>query len=297
MTRVYINNYVNTSTVMEKKINSTEIGIIRSLTENERSVTQLAQELDRSLSWISECVGHLRALGLVETQKRGLTVWVMRGSSRAAMDLSLVMIESPNLNIEAIFEDSGLVVLPLLLKPGATPVEVNRKTGISLRTIRKMIKKWRGMGVVLRGGSRGVYLVNPVHGHLISFLESHISRLNLAYLAETVPNGLIVWQGRDEFIFSVDFGSGPDGFFKAGPSRLDELGCDILSSRDYFYHDAAPAEICKEEALVQTYLLEKTNPRVVRLIREDHLDLDVFIKYTEKYELREELSWVVDEHA
>ena len=83
-------------------------------------------------------------------------------------------------------------------------------------------------------------------------------------LAGKIPGALILWRGSDGVLFSVDAGTAVKGFVLAGPSALEE---PIVHSRDYYLGDQQHHRLSQDEALVQTLLVDPSNPRVRRMLR------------------------------
>lgn len=275
----------------------THLEILGYVHKGERTVSDIATHVGRSVPWTSECVQHLAGMDLVLKERRGLEVLVRSASSELAQGLELLMVEAPMLDLPALLDKAGLRLLPVLLDPGSTTREMAGRTGLSLPTIRGKLRLWRGMGVVLREASSRMYRLADSHGELVSFVVIYSRWRNRRALAEVLPGALIVWQWRDEYLLSADRQVDLPDLLSAGPTRLEELGYDILHSREYYLHHPLLDVVSEEEALVQSLRTDPNNPRMERFvvegIRSREADTQAIMEFGEKYGLEEALEKVV----
>jgi DNA-binding transcriptional ArsR family regulator len=275
----------------------THLDILGYIHMGERTVSDIASNVGRSVPWTSECIRHLEEMDLVLKEKRGLEVLVRPASSELALGLELLMVEAPMLDLPVLLDKAGLRLLPILLDPGATTGELARRTGLSLPTIRGKLRVWRGMGVVARNRGSRRYRLQADHVELVSFVVRYSRWYNRRRLAEVLSGALIVWQWRDEYLFSIDGHVDLPEFLSAGPTRLEELGYDILPSRDYYFHHPLIDIVSEEEALVQSLRIDPNNPRmerfVVEAIRSRGADTRAILEFGEKYGLDKALGKVV----
>ena len=275
----------------------THLEIIGYVHKGERTVSEIASRVGRSASWTSECVRHLAGMDLVVKERMGLEVLVRPASSELAQGLELLMVEAPMLDLPALLDKAGLWLLPVLFDPGSTTRELAGRTGLSLPTIRGKLRVWRGMGVVLREASSRMYRLADHHGELVSFVVIYSRWRNRRALAEVLPGALIVWQWRDEYLLSNDGRVDQPDLLSAGPTRLEELGYDILHSREYYFYHPLLDVVSEEEALVQSLRTDPNNPRMERFVVEGiqgrEADTRAIMEFGEKYGLEEALEKVV----
>jgi len=266
-------------------MNRTEVGALRFLQTKRMSVTELSVNLSRNLPWTSECVNHLEALGLVERERVGNTVFASLARTQLGRSLEVLLAEESVLNLEALFTNSGMLLLPLLLSPGHSSKALAARLGASWRSVKAHLSRWRRMGVVLL--DKGVYNLNPRHKRLSDFLRNYSDFRNSSILRGDHPEAVIVWQWRDEFIFSTD-GKLDDGYYvPAGVSRLDSFNYNLVHTREYYTNSTNGAQVSEEEALVQALLLDSNNPRVKRLIKNtDGIDHGTMLVRAGKYGLK-----------
>lgn len=278
-------------------LHQTHLDILRYVNMGERTVSEIASHVGKSMSWTSECIGHLVGMDLVVKSKRGLEVRVRSASNELSQSLGLLIVEAPMLNLSVLLDKAGLALLPVLLDPGSTTGEMGRRTGLSLPTIRGKLRTWRGMGVVVRETGSRRYRLPDNHGELVSFVVSFSRWRNRRALAMVLPGAIIVWQWRDEYLFSIDERIDLPDFLSAGPSRLEELGYDILHLREYYFHHPFIDVVSEEEALVQSLRTDPNNPRMERFIVEGiesrEADTLAILEFGRKYGLKKALEKVV----
>ena len=247
------------------------------------TLAELASELSKALPTVSEAAKHLELLGMVEKERHGPNVMVAMPKTPLGESLSLLIAEEPMLNLETLFSGSGLVILPLLLKPGYSAKGLAQRTSVSLRTVKGLLPRWKRMGVVLQ--EQNNYQLNPRFRLLANFLGKFNEHKNLCIMKKNYPEGVIVWQWRDEFLFSIDAKLNDPNALPAGLTRLDELKAGLAHSQQYYFYGHADKAISEEEAFMQALYVDPYNPRIKNLIRGRlrKFDSKAFFNYAGKY--------------
>ena len=228
-------------------------------------------------------MNHLETMGLVRKEKKGIYKLVFIPKTSLGESLSLLITEQPMLNLETLFSGSGLVMLPLLLKPGYSAKELTERTSLSTRTVKGLLPRWKRMGVLLQEKTN--YQLNPRFKLLAEFLRKFNEHKNLSIMKENYPEAVIVWQWRDEFLFSIDKTLNDPNALPAGLTRLDELNTSLAHTQQYYYYGYADTEVSEEEAFMQALYVDSYNPRIKNLISERLRELDsaTFFNYAGKY--------------
>jgi DNA-binding transcriptional ArsR family regulator len=253
--------------MLRDRMNRSDVAILAALLDGPLTVTSVAKAVGRSSSLVSERTTKLEAMRLVERRRGGNAVRVGFAKGRAAADLRLMMAEGPHIGLAEVLPGPGLLILPLLLPPGSTLMELRLGAGLSAPTVRGRIRLWRGMGLLQVGGSPHRYSIRPQLGHLIGFIESYAAERNQRFLESRTPAGTIVWQRRDSFLFSSRTEVPAPEFIPAGVSRLEELGYDVVSPRHCYLHRPGITQVAEAEALVQAVLMDPDDPRIARMVR------------------------------
>jgi len=283
------------------RVNRKELKLLAHLIDGPHTVSQLAEDSGSSISWTSERVSRLEGMGLVKKQKTGVTVRIGLTEDRLGDDLRLLMTESAYMDLSKVLAGPGLAILPLLLPPGSTMREMEDRTHISTKTIRTKLKQWQGMGLASLTVNPPRYILNESWTYLRRFLVDYVSERNLRWLRSKVPSATMIWQWRDELLFSVGDKLEDPEFRSAGATRLEELGYDIAHAREYYLNREGNVEVSEEEALVQTLRADPENPRGERFIRQalldKRVDAKVLIKYAGMYGLKTRLKRLASHHG
>jgi predicted transcriptional regulator len=281
--------------MFKDKLNKTELKILLSILKSPQTISQLANTLGKGPSWISRNVTHLLALGFVMEKREGKSVSVTINKGPLGDSFITLISEEPMLNIERILTGSGLKILPLILNPGNTANEIAQRSSLSLRTVKGLLSIWRKMGVVTL--TKGVYVLNERHKTLINFIKYFSFYTIIRYLKGLYPDAIIVWYWRDEFIFSLEQPLQDNRFISAATTRLYELKYEIITNKEYYFHNPLVKTLSEEEALIQSYLLNLGNPRIPRLIKKamkkGKIEKETLLEFARKYGLKKKTEEVI----
>lgn len=248
----------------DERLSRWDLRIFESVLSGEKASGAIAKALGLSPSYTSECVKRLVGMGLVEVRRAGLSALVRPAKGGAATSLARLVKEGSGLDLSKALAGPGLAILPHLLGPGMTANELIEAVSLSRMTVMERIRLWRGMGLVVRDRPTGRYRLAPGQRGLSDFAGSYAGDRIRNATAEAAAGAILLWHGPEGFLFSVDAGTPVKGFAPAGPSALDAR---VATSRDY-YLAGRRRRISRDEALVQTLLVDPGNPRVRRMLRE-----------------------------
>jgi len=280
--------------VYRTKINQTELKILELMLQRKISETEIARELNLSLSWISECVHHLVDIGFVRIEKKGISRFSQICNDALGESLKRLMIENRMLNLNAILPDSGLLILPLLLDPGSDLKEISERTDLTRRMIRNKLSDWKSMGLIGLERYPDILMLTERETHLSQFLIEFCRARNRSYLSKKHPSGVVVWEWRDEFIFSIDKKIEDDGFQKAGVTGLEDFDDVLFHSSEYYYFCPGKDSLSIEEILIQAIRLDPLNPRMTRMMKRQlengNIDEKILIMHAKKYDVSHKLK-------
>jgi len=252
--------------MFREQIAKTELEILHLVLRRKLTISELTFETRKSLSWISDCVNHLVSIGLIKVEKKGISRYVKISSNPLGESLSILMSESPHLNLNKILTKSGLIILPLLLEPGSDIKEISMKCNRSTRTVKDTLVLWGGMGITFQNKESGKYTFNQRKENLVQFVKQYSAFRNRCILRNDFPEAIIVWQYRDEFLFSMPRRINNPKYHSAASSRLEELEYDIFHVSHYYFYSHQLNNVSEEEALIQTIKVNLENPRSFRLL-------------------------------
>ncbi len=282
--------------VYSERINRTEVKILKMLSGEIKTVTTLADALEKSKNYISECVSHLSDMGFVSTEREGHTVFISISQRSIGNELSKLLQEEPMLNLVKFIGNSRLKMLPLLLEPGSSAREISARTKLSARTIQSYLGSWRQMGIAVLYNK--IYNLNEKNKIIYSFVEKYTEHRNLSHLKEKYADGVLVWQKRDEYIFSIGKEIFDNEYTSAATSRLAELNYDIIYKNEYYYYSPIHKQTDVEEALIQSLKFNLRNPRIKKFINMQIINNIItknhLVKLSKKYNVEKELEAILD---
>ena len=278
-----------------EKLNKNEIRIMTTIQKGPMTISKLATALNKNRSWISRNVNHLKTLGFVDVKRVGRKVYVDLNEGPMGASINTLIFEKSMLNIEVVLSGPGMQILPLILDPGNNAEEVAKRSSLSRRTVYGFLGRLRKMGVVSL--TNGVYMLSERHKPLIEFIKLYAYNSIIKSLKNILPNAAIVWHWRDGFIFSIEQPISDRRFIPAAISRLRELKYDIIASKEYYIYDALLEKISEEEALVQSYLIDPENPRLVRMIKNGiknkKINKNSLIEFAKKYSIMKKIKEII----
>jgi hypothetical protein len=273
---------------MGLSLNKDQIKILIEAMDSDISINELAMQIGKSKSYTSENVSSLAKVGLVRLEKRGLKNMVCKNDSELAMGLYLLMMENPNLDLDTVLTGSALTFLPWLVDEGMSKNDLIRYSGSSRRTVDRYLMKWRTIGIIKV--ESGKYFLNARYPLLTQLMKTLWRKINNDNLQREVPDGVMIWQWRDQYLFSVRRNIVNQFFIPCAITRLIELGNGLISLNKYYFHGTLIKELNLEEVLIQSYLVSEGDPRIKRAIRETiikgNVDGTLLQYYEKKYAVR-----------
>ena len=223
-----------------------DVNILQQLTTVEKTISSIAKDIEKSIPWTSLSVKKLNKMEIVEKQKRGNSIVIKIKNNNVGISLRKLFHEEQMMNLNEIITDSGLVILPLLLKPGFHNKDLLERTDLSKSTIDHNILKWRYMGIIIKDKKTNKFQINPKQNILIEFLKYYSLHRNELFLKRECSEGVIIWQWRDEFLFSVSKRLDDNSFKEAGLTMLKDLNYNIITNYEYYYYSPIKENISLE---------------------------------------------------
>jgi hypothetical protein len=256
------------------KLNSAEIQILPRLQAGPTTIRKLGKDIGLSPSWMSRCLSHMESLGLLEVRKEKRTATVSIPSSVLGSRLSTYLRESTFPDPELVLKGLGLKILPLLLPVGSAAKDLVQSCSVSKRTIASYLHFFKTSGILTV--HKRIYRINQRHKPLIELVRAFSEHVNIKISTTlTVPHA-ILWQGRGEFLVSVDRSIDQPHFHKAADTALDEYGAGFLHRSEYYLYSPLRRKFSKAEALVQAFVIDMNEPRIARLLRSEAQSDDRF---------------------
>lgn len=268
-----------------KSLTKVELDIFRYLVDKEMTVTQLSGKLNKPISWISNVLNNLKEKDFLNDERIGYRKIWRANDKKFVQSFRKLIREEKMMNLDVLLTNSKLKILPLLVEPGYTVNEIMERTSISMTVLYEYLRLWKGSGIVHKKNNK--YIINPKQKYLAEFLIEYQKHINYQFLNERCPEGIILWQWRDEFLFSTENPIDNDIYCKAAYSRLDELGYPLEHQNEYYMFTPVRHDISDEEAIIQSIMIDENNPRIREIIKDSlklgNINKELINKYREKY--------------
>ncbi|SFR91008.1 MarR family protein [Halomicrobium zhouii] len=231
----------------------------------EQTVSGLATELDRSLSYTSELVERLETTGLVETRRDGKTKRVRPSDAKALELLADITQTHSHIEWPELVSGATLRVLYYLDTPRAA-TDLARRADVHRSTVHRALDPLKHRGIVYQTED-DAYALNEGFERLSTLareLAHHDHRQTVERYTDTYT---IRWESLDEFLVQTADDITAEDFVPTGPEQFQAYDLPLLARdrRYYLYsettRDLSPETLCchmlviDAGARVQSYCL------------------------------------------
>lgn len=219
-------------------------GEVRALTtlHGEQTVSELATQLNRSLSYTSELVERLEATGLVETRRQGKTKQVRPSDAKALELLADITQQYSHIEWPELLSGASLRVLYYLDTPRA-PTDLARHADVHRSTVHRALNPLQHRGIIYETGN-DEYALNEGFEQLSAFareLAHHVHRQTVEQYTDTHT---ILWESLDEFLVQTTDEITDDAFVLTGPERFQTYDLPLLArDRRYYLYSETTSEL------------------------------------------------------
>lgn len=214
----------------------------------ELTVSELAAELDRSLSYTSELLDRLETIGLVETRRQGKGKHIQLSDAKALELLVDIIQQYSHVTWPELLSGAALRVCYYLETP-RSPTELARRADVHRSTVHRVLDPLQHRGIVYQRDDN-TYALNEGFAMLSEFareLAHHIHRQTAEQYTDTYT---ILWESLDEFIVQTPSEITDASFVPTGPDQFQRYGLPLLARdrRYYLYsettRDLSPETLC-----------------------------------------------------
>ena len=249
-----------------------ELRVLASASE-EPSVSALAEELDRSVNYVSELVDRMEAKGLVHTTRSGKIKHVHRSSAKAIELYDQFVQRYPHIPFPELLGGATLRVLYHLDNP-MSPTELAENAGVHRSTVYRSLSPLQHRGIVYRDDGR--FVLNDEFEELATLAREFAHHRNRNRIEEHTDTYTILWESIDEFLVQTDELIRTSTFHVTGPERFQVYGLPLLASqRRYYLYSESKEEVPPEELCCHMLVLgHDTRSRSYSLLLLGEVDID-----------------------
>lgn len=241
--------------------------------QGEPTVSALAEELDRSVNYVSELVGRMEAKGLVHTTRSGKAKHVHRSSARAIELYDRFVQRYPHIPFPELLGGATLRVLYHLDSP-ESPITLAKKAGVHRSTVYRSLSPLQHRGIVYRDDGR--FALNDEFEKLATLAREFAHHRTRNRIEEHTDTYTILWESLDEFLVQTDELIRTSAFHMTGPERFQAHGLPLLArERRYYLYSESTDEISPEELCCHMLIIgDDTRSRSYCLLLLSEVDID-----------------------
>jgi len=277
---------------MKLELSKLQIGILCGLgSRGYETHSELVHALNKSQTRISIALQDLERLGIIMSEKKGLSKRVRLSGSKHVLLLKRLFTKYPNLRFEKYLSGSSVEVLLPLAYLKCNVSEIAEQSGYSERTVLRALNRLIEIGMTI--GERKCYSINPRFNTLSEFLREFQAYTNVGLAYEFSKTATILWQRGKEFLIETKGGCENEHFLLTGYEKLGEFGIPlILTDIKHYFYTEYKNRLCLEDMCLHILTLEPASTRPILYVllavskNKGKIDWKYLKKESEKYDLK-----------
>lgn len=251
-------------------------GEFRALTvlHGEQTVSELATELDRSLSFTSELVDRLETAGLVETRRQGKTKQVRLSDAKALELLGDLEQQYSHIEWPELLAGAPLRVC-YYLDTARIATDLARRAGVHRSTVHRALAPLQHRGIVYQTDDNA-YALNEGFEQLSVFARELAHHAHRQVVEEQTDTYTILWESLGEFLVQTETEITGEDFIPTGPDQLQRYDVPLLARdrRHYFYSETT-SELSPETLCCHVLVIDSgARAQSYCLLLLSHVDVD-----------------------
>ena len=220
--------------------------------EEGRTVSELAEHLDLSKSYISELVSDLEKQRLVYTRKEGKNKLVSASEHQFIERLQHLDREFPHIGFSELLTRKTFAVL-YYLDEKRTVSEIADLTGEYRNTVNRVVGKLTERGITGKDGAE--YQLNNQFRELHELAQEYVTHRHR--LDTPASSFSIAWEDLDRFLVETDKEIDGSQFTETGPQRFQDFGIPLFdTSTNHYIYTKTDYELTVPELISHTLLID-----------------------------------------
>ena len=263
--------------------------------QGESTVSGLAEELDRSRSYVSELVGRMESKGLVHTSREGKQKQINRSDARAIELFDSFVQQYTHIPFPELLGGATLRLLYYLQSP-ATATELAERVDVHRSTVHRSLSPLENRGMIYK--SDGRYTLNDEFKQLSTVAREFAHLRHRHRVEDHAESFTLLWESLDEFLVQTRAEIEEDAFHLTGPELFQAYDLPLMARqrRYYLYSDSvekvSPAELCCHMLVIDDGT--RSQSYCLLLISETANDRDELLEAAQKYEVDERVSSLLE---
>jgi len=260
-----------------------ELQVLATL-ESGSSISELADDLDRSVNYVSELVERVETKGLVHTHRSGKAKRVQRSDAKAVELFDTFVQQYSHIPFPKLLDGATLRVLYHLDSPRSA-TDLADLVGVHRSTVHRALSPLQDRGIVYK--SDGRYVINDEFEGLVDLAQEFVHLRNRTRVEQYVDSYTILWESPNEFLVQTNDEIESDTFVTTGPERFQTFDLPLLArQRRYYLYSESKDDISAAELCCHILVIDdgtRTRSYCLLLLKSEDIDRDHVLELAETY--------------
>ena len=259
--------------------------------QGESTVSGLAEELDRSRSYVSELVDRMESKGLVHTSREGKQKQINRSDARAIELFDSFVQQYTHIPFPELLGGATLRILCYLQSP-ATATQLAEQVDVHRSTVHRSLSPLENRGMIYK--SDGKYTLNDEFEELSTVAHEFAHLRHRHRVEDHAESFTLLWESLDEFLVQTRAEIEEDAFHLTGPELFQTYDLPLMARQRRYYlysesvDDVSPAELCCHMLVIDDGT--RSQSYCLLLISETAIERGELLEAAEKYGVDERVS-------
>ncbi len=259
--------------------------------QGESTVSGLAEELDRSRSYVSELVDRMESKGLVHTSREGKQKQINRSDARAIELFDSFVQQYTHIPFPELLGGATLRILYYLQSP-ATATQLAEQVDVHRSTVHRSLSPLENRGMIYK--SDGKYTLNDEFEELSTVAHEFAHLRHRHRVEDHAESFTLLWESLDEFLVQTRAEIEEDAFHLTGPELFQTYDLPLMARQRRYYlysesvDDVSPAELCCHMLVIDDGT--RSQSYCLLLISETAIERGELLEAAEKYGVDERVS-------
>lgn len=218
------------------------------------SITDLAERLDRSQSYISEVAADLEEKGLVRKERAGRAKQVVPTDSKAVELYQHITQRYNHVDFPALLSGPTIPLLYYLDEPTSVS-KLAERTDNYRNTAHRRVKQLLDRGILSKLETR--YQLTDEFQALNRFAREYVHQVHRQRASMAMDAFTILWENHNSFLAQTDRAVTDDSFLLTGPERFQDFAIPLLATEDrYYFYPTSRIEFSPEELACHMLLID-----------------------------------------
>ena len=260
-----------------------ELQVLATL-KSDSSISELADDLNRSVNYTSELVERVETKGLVNAHRSGKTKRVQRSDAKTVELFDTFVQQYSHIPFPELLDGATLRVL-YYLDSSRSATDLADLVGVHRSTVHRALSPLQDRGIVYK--SDGQYVINDEFEGLVGLAQEFAHLRNRTRITEYVDLYTILWESPDEFLVQTDDVIESDAFVTTGPERFQTFDLPLLARQRWYYLYSASkdnisvAELCCHMLVIDDGV--RTRSYCLLLLKSEEVDRGEVLAFAETY--------------